>query len=167
MKGFSKILSLPIRRLCWMRFRISGAPALFHKRLSQGNRLMDRGVSLTLSGGKICQKILFPSDTAMASGRGAREGQGQGAPHNATAIPRQAGSGGAAGIRGMTDGGGKPCPERATGTVLECMLVSAAGFEPTAPGFIPLQLSLPLHLHTTQRSWSGLSLYRKPEKPGY
>ncbi|MFT8560766.1 hypothetical protein [Acetobacter sp.] len=25
-----------------------------------------------------------------------------------------------------------------------CVLVSAAGFEPTAPGFIPLQLSLPL-----------------------
>lgn len=38
-------------------------------------------------------------------------------------------------------------------------LASAAGFEPTTPGFIPLRLSPP----PTGRSWSGLSLRHRPE----
>lgn len=39
------------------------------------------------------------------------------------------------------------------------LVVSAAGFEPTAPGFIPLRLSPP---HRAMRSWSGLSLRHGP-----
>ena len=41
-------------------------------------------------------------------------------------------------------------------------LVSAAGFEPTAPGFIPLRLSPPPApvFDRWGRSWSGLSLHR-------
>ena len=41
-------------------------------------------------------------------------------------------------------------------------LVSAAGFEPTAPGFIPLRLSPPpARTESGGRSWSGLSLHHR------
>ena len=44
-------------------------------------------------------------------------------------------------------------------------MVSAAGFEPTAPGFIPLRLSPPPP-DRRRRSWSGLSLHPRPEPLG-
>ena len=45
---------------------------------------------------------------------------------------------------------------------LRVRMVSAAGFEPTTPGFIPLRLSPP----PCGRSWSGLSLHPRPKPVG-